>query len=711
MLIVCWKAFTISWEISASNRFANFLFLIQQDIWFFDLQMIFLLLRLFNIRLVNAATGYCIWFLSIIYIVSTVVLLQLDFVVTGKTIIRFLHEPDIISSFISANTIFAAIVFIIATFISIRIPRNIFLLFILCCFGIEVIPLDCRDSLQLHHYAFSLKAFFSSNTSQPNELSFNATEIQALLKDFSPFSPPNIPVNPPNIIMVVMESLSAVDVPSIFPPSSGMMSEIDTLSRKGLLFTNVTANGTTSEFGAAAIFGGEPPIPFPGSTGNAHLDFARMPSVLKEYNARGYSSTLITTGDLSFLSQGEFARSVGFSDVIGRDDTARFRTSPRFALNSPPDHALYDEAIDHLDERTKEPGHPFFLSLLTTSSHPPWKDPLARGNTESNVWNYVSGELERFVDTLETRHFFDRGILIITGDHRKYKIVSNDELAEFGLEARYRIPLLIIGDGFPAGVRSSIPLQQSDLLPKLFELPLLTKSPSQALLSYDVEAAQFAAQFQSLFAPLMLFDVTTNQPRAFRGTIEGKNIEWLDRDRQAPASFEHWIQQLRAYYQFHSIHPNSLCPSGVPNPSANKNVMDYFMAELFPGNDLSDRILLDPSHRQDVFNLTTLDGIRERFWAKKNLSVRLSRSIISNHEDTYQFKMLSDDGACLYIDGKLVIDGGFVRRTAPSLGEDTLSSGVHAIEIRYFQVAGAASLELEWRPQSSKLWTTFPVTP
>jgi hypothetical protein len=51
----------------------------------------------------------------------------------------------------------------------------------------------------------------------------------------------------------------------------------------------------------------------------------------------------------------------------------------------------------------------------------------------------------------------------------------------------------------------------------------------------------------------------------------------------------------------------------------------------------------------------------------------------------YGFRLLSDDGSKLYIDGKLVVDNDGVHATGSASGEADLAAGPHRIEVQYFQ--------------------------
>lgn len=69
----------------------------------------------------------------------------------------------------------------------------------------------------------------------------------------------------------------------------------------------------------------------------------------------------------------------------------------------------------------------------------------------------------------------------------------------------------------------------------------------------------------------------------------------------------------------------------------------------------------------------------------------------------YKFALTSDDGAQLWIDGKLVVDLDGLHSAETKVGHAPLAKGYHAIEVRWFNKTGAATLDLKWAQAGSKL--------
>ncbi|MFN8495897.1 MAG: PA14 domain-containing protein [Caldilineaceae bacterium] len=67
-------------------------------------------------------------------------------------------------------------------------------------------------------------------------------------------------------------------------------------------------------------------------------------------------------------------------------------------------------------------------------------------------------------------------------------------------------------------------------------------------------------------------------------------------------------------------------------------------------------------------------------------------------DGNYVFGVDSDDGAFLYIDGKLVVDNGGAHGARYVENALSLTAGLHPIEVHYFQDGGSQELQLFWTP-------------
>jgi hexosaminidase len=69
----------------------------------------------------------------------------------------------------------------------------------------------------------------------------------------------------------------------------------------------------------------------------------------------------------------------------------------------------------------------------------------------------------------------------------------------------------------------------------------------------------------------------------------------------------------------------------------------------------------------------------------------------------YDFRLESDDGAALRIDGEIVVDRDGPQSLAESSGQVGLAAGLHAISLKYFQDSGGKGLNLRVRQGAAPL--------
>jgi alpha-L-fucosidase len=81
---------------------------------------------------------------------------------------------------------------------------------------------------------------------------------------------------------------------------------------------------------------------------------------------------------------------------------------------------------------------------------------------------------------------------------------------------------------------------------------------------------------------------------------------------------------------------------------------------------------------------------------RENVARRFRGFVLVPADESYAFDLTADDGAQLWIDGKLVVDHDGLHGPTTKRGYAPLASGPHAIEVRWFNKAGAAELAVKW---------------
>ena len=508
-----------------------------------------------------------------------------------------------------------------------------------------------------------------------------------------------------SIILVIVESLSAV----ASQRTAGLDNELprfDELSREGILFRNFFANFEASEGGIISLLSGVPPMHFPTASTNTFGEYAVQRSITDTFRRKGYRTEFVTTVPIQFISMDRYATSpfVGFSVAAGQKETPRFAAAPKFAFESPSDHVLYEEVLHRLDALPASHDHPVFIAAVTASSHHPYIDPAGKDNREANVWAFVQEQIWWLYQELTKRGFFENGVLIVTGDHRRMEPVRERERERFGDSAKARIPLLILGQGVPKGVLDDRLFQQADLLRMLDRA--LTPGASLSPFAMWVERYVFVYGVASNASNLQIFEATDMGRRGYRLNLRGAEIEWVDRPAAA-LSIERVIHRQRALQQATRMarvgesrlaFGRTLKPADPSRPGVLLGYSSDTDATRDPDQPHASLRMMT----SESFDLETLRTLVGDTSAPFTMTVRAFLPLSAEGE--YWFSVFSDDETCLAIDQQVVL--GCQRGL--NEGMALLQTGLHRFDFRYVHRRGKQPLKLSWLPPGTKQFTNFP---
>jgi glycerophosphoryl diester phosphodiesterase len=265
----------------------------------------------------------------------------------------------------------------------------------------------------------------------------------------------------PDIIVVFAESFSSIDSQLAWG-SRNLFPWFDTIARDGTFYTNFVANGCTSDAAHIAVLQWIQAR----TTPNMQQDYTRyksytlwLPAFLWKH---WYNSTFISTASLGFLNQKDFLTSLQFDNIIGSE---AFTSWPKYVFRAAPDQALYEKAESILVQPSNKPR---FVVLQTISSHKPYNSPA--GWDEEWAFTYSDTQLLQFYRSLQATHYFDHGILIVVGDHRKMQAMWYDEIEKRWKNAYGKALFAIVGKWIPAWKVNTSPVQHRDIFSSLKRL-------------------------------------------------------------------------------------------------------------------------------------------------------------------------------------------------------------------------------------------------
>ena len=78
----------------------------------------------------------------------------------------------------------------------------------------------------------------------------------------------------------------------------------------------------------------------------------------------------------------------------------------------------------------------------------------------------------------------------------------------------------------------------------------------------------------------------------------------------------------------------------------------------------------------------------------ENFAIRYEGKFAVPSDGKYDFKLVSDDGAVLYVDGAKVVDNDGLHTSKAATGQASLKAGDHDLKLEYFQAKGQVALQL-----------------
>lgn len=284
-----------------------------------------------------------------------------------------------------------------------------------------------------HTSLAELKPFFKMEEEEAermvNEMHYVLKDTTVLISKYSH----------PNIVFVLLESWPG-DVIESYGSIPDITPEFRKLESEGLLFTNFYASGNRSQQGNASIFAGLPAIPI--TTLSDHPEkYGSVPSLVKILNNQEYYTSFYFGGQLiygnlkSFLVYNEFDLIVEGADFDKELPRGKLGVHDEFVFNK------YANDLQQMEQ-------PFFSTVFTLSSHPPYDYPGERPidwvkveNEFINSVHYTDNCLGSFFEEIRESTVWDSTLFFIMSDH-SHLSYTGYPLWSFEY---HQIPLLVTG--------------------------------------------------------------------------------------------------------------------------------------------------------------------------------------------------------------------------------------------------------------------------
>ena len=294
-------------------------------------------------------------------------------------------------------------------------------------------------------------------------------------------------VRPPNVILVVLESVAARWTSlhgNAYQTTPSLAAETDRAMAFDSFYSHI---GRSSNALGAILLSAYPKIGFRDLT----EEYPQVPgtSLATLFRARGYSTAFITPSDLTWAGWNGFLGDRGFQSVR---DFHRLACPTPLSSWGVEDRCMVDDILDFMDRET---GHPFFVIAWSQQTHHPYEPtpgvPFLDLLREPTPDDY---ELERYLNVLhETDHHLGRlfdgirragldqdTVVIVTGDHGQAFGYPHDSYIQGRTiyEEDVHVPLVL---WFPrlyrSAARSKVVGSHVDLAPTIADIVGLPAAP------------------------------------------------------------------------------------------------------------------------------------------------------------------------------------------------------------------------------------------
>jgi phosphoglycerol transferase MdoB-like AlkP superfamily enzyme len=224
--------------------------------------------------------------------------------------------------------------------------------------------------------------------------------------------PDTIWKNKPNIILILMESMSIANLKQDNNKNE-LTPFLDSISQKSLFFNNIYSAGKHTYNGIFSTLFSYPAL-YREHTFKQLRKYNGISHTLKKH---GYSTTYFTTHGGQFDNVEGFLRFNHFDNIFTQKDYPAKEIKTAYGV---PDDFMFRYAIPQIN-KLAEKNKPFFITFMTTSNHGPYYTPAYfKSNNKNKVKKaveYADWSLKQFILSSKKEFWFDNTIFVLIADH------------------------------------------------------------------------------------------------------------------------------------------------------------------------------------------------------------------------------------------------------------------------------------------------------
>jgi hypothetical protein len=370
------------------------------------------------------------------------------------------------------------VVLISALFVSLLIPRS------------SVFP----DWTQESWFVFNLRILFGApremKIHQRSDVKFSNEKLGIAADQYRKLRPKELGTktslpaqNPKNVLFIMVEGLGEIHF------QKGWLPKLQKRRKENLSCKTFLNHQRNTNRGVYSLFTGQHPnLVNMVAKPDLVAQYGKMDTGIGEVLSKHGMRTIFMQGAPTvFMSKDRFLQHLGFEEIIGEEQFPKGVPRIKWGVD---DHWLYEMAYQKI-QTLKTAQTPWFLSLLTVTTHHPIEASNKVLKTPEDGFRYADEELDLFLERLEKAGFLDSTMVVIT---------SEETTGDGSHVLSENLGTLVIQ--FPQKVEKKItePFSQSDLAFSLCDVLGIDDHPFSGrslFRSYeDVRPLYFASIFQ-----------------------------------------------------------------------------------------------------------------------------------------------------------------------------------------------------------------------
>lgn len=292
----------------------------------------------------------------------------------------------------------------------------------------------------------------------------------------------------PNVIIVLMESMSAKYLREEDAHGAQLTPNLRRLAEQAVFFPNVYATGTRTVRGIEALTIAVPPLP--GMSIVRRKGNENIYNIGSIFRRKGYKTEFIYGGVGFFDNMNYYFKNNGF-EITDKTDFAKdeIRFANAWGVS---DEDLFKKVIKQADKK-HQAGERFFQFVLTTSNHRPYTYPenaidIPSGTGRNGAVKYADYAIGKFMEEASKKPWFENTVFLFAADHESGS-AGKEELNP----RQHRIPAIIYAPKIFKPEYHETEISQIDILPTL--LGLLNFDYESRFFGQDARSAEYKTRY------------------------------------------------------------------------------------------------------------------------------------------------------------------------------------------------------------------------